>query len=41
LLVLSDPHNALLDFLESCYAAGGKLCTWDMADLKVPPLKDM
>ena len=41
LMTQQYPHNALLDFLESCYLAGGKLCVWDIADLKVAPLKEM
>jgi hypothetical protein len=41
LLAETDPRNALLDFLESCYTAGATLSGWDINDLKVVPIKDM
>ncbi|MCW3123669.1 MAG: hypothetical protein JWQ38_3161 [Flavipsychrobacter sp.] len=37
----ADPHKDLLDFLESCYMAGATLSGWDVADLKVVPLKEI
>lgn len=36
-----NPRKALLDFLDSTYRAGAKLCKWKMKDLDVPPLKEM
>ena len=41
LLTEPDARASLLNFLESCYVAGGRLCTWDMDDLRVAALKEM
>lgn len=36
-----NPEEILLSFLESAYTAGATLAGWNIADLKVPDLKDL
>ncbi len=41
LLKEADPQSALLDFLESAYAAGAKKANWDIDTLTVPELDNI
>ena len=41
LLATTDPRAALLAFLESAYVGGATLAGWDVADLRVMPLKEI
>jgi hypothetical protein len=37
----ADPHQALLDFLQSAYEAGATLAGWNMDEMRVPELQEL
>lgn len=37
----SDPHKALIDFMESAYLAGASLAGWPLKEMLVPDLKQL